>query len=693
MEWLRYMILNIKQEKEIFNHNINGYSNFYLLKNIDNESNLFSELLFFDFGSREFERLSIFSSKNNSHDVCKLIESPSDFWENCIDIINNNYESLSHQYNKLEDNEIHKKNYMENEEVSIELNKLIKNKTLEEKRKMVVDFMNNYQEDKDIFVNYLNLVKNLIKDNTNTDLLSHYLKFIKQNKTLLSKKYGNTFDDFNIEINQYQALFDQTKFFQVFNYNKTKSEKEKLYELLNEILSLDKNNEDSLNKFINSKKLEFKNFLFNQPISFEKNKELFYCKNKVVILHCLEKIINKEKYDLIDKMKYCITQVLKRKLLDKEYIKLNNIFNMFIIILICIPQREIITDYNLNLIDNEDIEVTETKLKDLGFQYNKSDKTYKKNNSITIKKNEINLYNLKNLNLYLNTSEKNIFQIYELYKFEYLKKYYNDIFDENKVRNFISKILVSNVFKEAFSFFYGNDIKYPFIDENNNMNEQKAKIFLDNHLIFIPLKNETINAFTEKFSMETYIVLNYQFIFSTLNASENNLINDKILINKALTNGAIVAINDHEINHNYHNYYYCSKNGNESVITPIKMEINERERGNNMEKILFGRVLNNLTLRQALYILNEKNYEKSLNQFRKGFLELKEELCKCEGIFNEYSKIQFNIKELSDYMIINFKFNKTKFGYATIKLKNDVLGFPNFDENLSGDFDEEEFYL
>ena len=231
------------------------------------------------------------------------------------------------------------------------------------------------------------------------------------------------------------------------------------------------------------------------------------------------------------------------------------------------------------------------------------------------------------------------------------------------------------------------------MDKNNNMSEEIAKKFLDTHLNFIPLKSLTTFAITEKFSMETYIFLDSNFISSSVDVNENNLSMDEELINKALTNGAIVAINEQEINHNFHNYYYFSKNGNETLRTPRKFDLNGREDGNNMAKILFGKVLNNLTLKQALYILNEKNYEKSLNQFSKEFLELKEEHCKCEGIFKEYFNMKFNVKELSDYMAINFKSNKNKIGYISIKLKNDVLGFPNFDENLSGDFDEEEFYL
>ena len=69
-----------------------------------------------------------------------------------------------------------------------------------------------------------------------------------------------------------------------------------------------------------------------------------------------------------------------------------------------------------------------------------------------------------------------------------------------------------------------------------------------------------------------------------------------------------------------------------------------------MERILFGKVINSLTLKQASNILNEKYYNKSLQQFKIDFIELEGTDCKSEGIFKEYSKIEFKIEEeLKDY--------------------------------------------
>ena len=177
-----------------------------------------------------------------------------------------------------------------------------------------------------------------------------------------------------------------------------------------------------------------------------------------------------------------------------------------------------------------------------------------------------------------------------------------------------------------------------------------------------------------------YIFINNGWAISkNLYDNENNLSSEEQLACKALNNGAIIEINFHELNHNFHNYYYCLENGNEPLKTPRKREMNEREGGNNMERILFGRVLNSLTLKKALYILNENNYKKSLNQFRKDFLRLKDNTCECEGTFNEYSQINSEIANLSDYFSIRFKSNINTINFI---LKDDVLGFPNFDDDV-----------
>ena len=84
------------------------------------------------------------------------------------------------------------------------------------------------------------------------------------------------------------------------------------------------------------------------------------------------------------------------------------------------------------------------------------------------------------------------------------------------------------------------------------------------------------------------------------------------LFKKILYRGAVVKTSCHEINHEFYNILLMHTNGKVSLQTPRKQYIVEREGGRNMEMILFGRKIYKLSLLECLYLLNEKNYEKSL---------------------------------------------------------------------------------
>ena len=430
----KIVIYDFLKKEKIYDKTINYSYNFFLLKNTDNNSSLLLKLLLYHSQIKQFEVLSIFTKNNNQQNPFKIEEASEDFWNNSINKIYNDYEHLSHIYNKKEDNEIIKKKYLLIDTIEKELKDLLKNNTLKEKREIVVQEMKKFNENENIYNAYLNYIKNIIKDNTNQTLLIKYLIFLKNNNTKLSDKFQSEFENFDNEINQFQVCFSKTILRNKLNYLKMKSEHEKLLDFLNEfsLLDLEKMGEKELNNFINDKKIEIENFRFNQPISFDNNNELYFCRNRIILLYNINQIIDRKKYDILKDMKYCIQQVLNRNFLRNEQIIKNNIYLTFIIILIAVPQRKILTDYNLNLIDNKDIDVTDIELKKLGFKYNKYDNTFEYNNIIIQNdKEKMKLYNLKNLNLFINNQNEDIFELHELYKFDefiiikmFLKKFF-----------------------------------------------------------------------------------------------------------------------------------------------------------------------------------------------------------------------------------------------------------------------------
>ena len=84
---------------------------------------------------------------------------------------------------------------------------------------------------------------------------------------------------------------------------------------------------------------------------------------------------------------------------------------------------------------------------------------------------------------------------------------------------------------------------------------------------------------------------------------------------------------------------FLHSNGYYPVETPRKKKIDERESGKYLEMLLFNRRVRRITLAESMYILNERNYAKNLDDFRAGFNEPKEEDLKIDGIFSNFNEI------------------------------------------------------
>ena len=82
-------------------------------------------------------------------------------------------------------------------------------------------------------------------------------------------------------------------------------------------------------------------------------------------------------------------------------------------------------------------------------------------------------------------------------------------------------------------------------------------------------------------------------------------------------------------------------NGKIPIEIPRKKYLDEKENRRNMESILFNNKIIRLSVKQCLYILNEKNWNINLQNFRMGFNELNKEdiIFDDNSIFNEYNEI------------------------------------------------------
>lgn len=484
------LIYDIKNKANIISYfwDTDNYEFFVLKKN--EKENIMTKIIIYFEKSKKFNILQIFDFGRKYNNNYINEEAGDEFWKNSINKIIDSFNYLSYDNNLYENNEIKLKLYLLNDEIKQESQNDNKIYTLEEKRKFVSDNLKNLKENRNIKEIFINYIKYIIKDNTNPDLLIKYLKFLKFNDTRL-KETEIKIENYNNEIEHFKFCICKKKLHEELFFIIEKTEKEKLYMLLGEISILDIDKKEVIDNYFDSKKKEFENFVaFNQPISFE-NEDLYDFRNRAIVVYSLEAIINDRKYNLFKNMHYAIKKILEKGFLNIPIILKNKLYLTSILALICIPQRTIITDYNINLFSDithdKSSNATEKKLINLGFKKDKKNNKFY-NNIIDIPFNDINSYNFNNLKLYIDNP--NIFEKYEIYKFNEIIRYFNNKFDKEKIINFLTEILCSKVFIEAFSFLYGNNIKYPFSANKENEKTKKAKKYLENYLDFIPLKME-----------------------------------------------------------------------------------------------------------------------------------------------------------------------------------------------------------
>lgn len=163
------------------------------------------------------------------------------------------------------------------------------------------------------------------------------------------------------------------------------------------------------------------------------------------------------------------------------------------------------------------------------------------------------------------------------------------------------------------------------------------------------------------------------------------------LIEKTYYNSNGVKTNIYQMNLNLHNLLFLQSNGFHSVTTPIKNNLDISESGKNLERLLFKRILYTMTLSECIYLLNEKNYDKSLEDFRDDFNEIKEKDIEIEkeGIFYEFTNI-YKIKNYksiieNSFMVSNNIQDNNNNNILensiidNIEDENDVLGFINIE--------------
>ena len=278
------------------------------------------------------------------------------------------------------------------------------------------------------------------------------------------------------------------------------------------------------------------------------------------------------------------------------------------------------------------------------------DKNYFNNNDI-IKNEEIldllifSISNIKNenieiygdfLNLIEGKKENNDYN-------QLLKKMKAEI-NYNDIKDFLKSILKKRTIKELISFLFGD--KYC-----SNFTEEYINAFVDNFLKFVPFKCVDTSGFTDRFTLQTYILLDQDIYDNDIFKIKSNY-KDKVA--KVLKIGRVIVIILHELIHNFYFYileYY--KYAKLTFESSRKKLCDIDEWGFYAELILFGRVINNINLEEVLFLIDEDNYNKDLKSFQKDFVNLKEDK-KIIGIFDYFSDLKKN-EFIIDYKNMSIK--------------------------------------
>ena len=554
-----------------------------------------------------------------------------------------------------------------------ELNKIFKIEDTEKiKKELMVSINNNINKNKENIISlYIKIIKLLILDNTNKKLIEIYLIFLNEYETHLLEHFSEEkIERYKKEVKYYYPCFSQKEYKILFGLDKN-SEENIITKFLEEAYNLEKfnyNNEDLKNLVNKANKLLLDMPDFNQPIELDcSNEELKWHKIKINILSTFQdlKLISDEQYKL-GRLKAGIQNTINKKILTNKNIFTNKDKLECALLFITNPCNVFSKDLEIcsNLLLSEKEELTEKDLNDFI-------KNNKNTSFLKLIKNSNNKYCLEYNNTFFNTPEylclNNLFikdlEQEEKYNFNYLINNY--VSNQNQIKEFLKKIFKKNVFIEINQLLFGDDNDYKLL------NDRYLNEFIDKRLKFAPIRPFECAGVSDKLSLNTYICAKKRVSYITLTECIEEL-------EKILNTGNYILIEENEIFHLLGCIPYYENNCSSSIKTPRKKNYNgETEGGKYLELLLFNKVFTEINLPEALYILNEKNYDKNLTDFKLDFEKLDKKDLKIEGIFSNYNQyIDLNTNSIFDLQNNYIKLKSTSkksIPNNKISINNDLI--------------------
>ena len=501
---------------------------------------------------------------------------------------------------------------------------------------------------KEEYMFYLNLIT---KDDTNPYLLMKYLSFLKINENELEKE-SIAHETFKNELMYYSVILEKTELNRLFGETFI-SEKDKTKILLSDYLENIKNNNwENFKKEIYN---DYKRRYFSQPISFE-IKDLIYYDINTYLYNDICDYENKDTEKLNAKS-YLINEILNRKIID-NYEQPEILIPLIYFIRTSATKEQSL--FFLNMIESrtlsdEELEQKTKIYKCNLFKDNEGKKFLNFKDDFFLDPNDFCFENIKD----------NCHQKCEKYNFKYLRTNHPLNLDINKIKKLLLFTLSSKVFKETYIYLTGYD-NYEEIFNTDMISEYINKI------MFLPVSLFNVGSFFDSLSLTTVISTMKKVIYTNLVECDNEIFS-------ILENGVIVAIIYYQFGNAINAVISFKENLFNMKKTQGKKYLKIKAIGSQIEIAIFGRVIKNLSLGEALYILNKDNYKKSLDDFRKGFMELSNQDLIIKGEFSNFNlKNEIRINEIKNLILIKAKNgDNTNDDIKNIKisipLRNDIL--------------------
>ena len=299
--------------------------------------------------------------------------------------------------------------------------------------------------------------------------------------------------------------------------------------------------------------------------------------------------------------------------------------------------------------------------------YNEKSRSYKnayiKDNKLLIENSEIIIENIDCYNLDQNYTEQ-------------LKEGYIDLPIEEGFFSLKGKLTFRELLAKDGNIIYDSflpsnltkDILFKLYNIKDSIFslENIIKLYKDNTYYF-PINNKKYAAYTNKECFKVFIdykIGNNIFSFFTFNEKIKHLIRKAIMI---------VNI-QHEFGHSHKLLSFSFENDDyeDSPLVKIKIDILNDieidEAGEVFEYLLYGRSINELNMKEVIYINNLENFSKTLEEFKNDFINLKDRTlkevlineCKNNSEITEVFKSYDQLSEEDKFALENLSFKSGK---------------------------------